>query len=178
MRLVSSFLTVQGSLTSVRGAWIGQARFHALQISVEPFVAYHGGFPKKKRARCVKCSISWCFGTKFFFGERMLFCHCGRIAHPNPSSMGGEPTMLQATSRNRRTEHKEPRCAALQLARRIPPALPTTHETLVDEAEGRKTIKKIRCPRVHDPKNWQFSSDSFEFWAQGCMCLRIQVSGI
>ena len=51
--------------------------------------------------------------------------------------------MLQATSRNKRTEHEEPRCAALQLARRIPPAFSTTGETLVDEAEGRKTIKQF-----------------------------------
>ena len=42
-----------------------------------------------------------------------------------------------------RTEHEEPRCAALQLARRKPPALPTTSETLVDEAESRKTIKQF-----------------------------------
>ena len=42
-----------------------------------------------------------------------------------------------------RTEHQEPRCAALQLARRKPPALPTTSETLVDEAESRKTIKQF-----------------------------------
>ena len=51
--------------------------------------------------------------------------------------------MLQATSRNKCTEREEPRCAALQLDRRIPPALHTTSETLVDEAEGRKTIKQF-----------------------------------
>ena len=51
--------------------------------------------------------------------------------------------MLQATSRNKRTEHEEPRCAALQLSRRIPPVLPTTSETLVFEMEGRKTIQQF-----------------------------------
>ena len=60
-----------------------------------------------------------------------------------PSAMRVRPTMLQATSRNKRTEHEEPRCAALQLARRKPSALPTTSETLVDEGEGRKTIKQF-----------------------------------
>ena len=68
--------------------------------------------------------------------------------------------MLQATSRNKRTEHEEPRCAALQLARRIPPALPTTSEPLVDEAEGRKTIKQFGVRVFIIPKNLQFANNS------------------
>ena len=71
--------------------------------------------------------------------------------------------MLQATSRNKRTEHEEPRCAALQLARRIPPALPTTCETLVDEAEGRKTIKQFGVRVFIIQKNLQFANNSVEF---------------
>ena len=49
--------------------------------------------------------------------------------------------MLQATSKNERTEHKE--CAALQLARGTPSALPTTSETLVAEAGGHKTSNNL-----------------------------------
>ena len=51
--------------------------------------------------------------------------------------------MLQAIGTNKHTEHEKTRCAALQLARRTPPAHPTTNETLADEAEGRKTIKQF-----------------------------------
>ena len=47
--------------------------------------------------------------------------------------------MLQATSKNERTEHEESQCAALQLARGTPSALPTTSETFVAEAGGHKT---------------------------------------
>ena len=79
---------------------------------------------------------------------------------PRPSATTVRPTMLQATSRNKRTQNEEQRC---ELARRITPALPTTSETLVDEADGRKTVKNFGVGVLISQKNLQFAINSDEF---------------
>ena len=62
---------------------------------------------------------------------------------PRPSATRGPAHHLASNKQEQAHRARRSRCAALQLACRTPPALPMTSETLVDEAEGRKTINKF-----------------------------------
>ena len=77
--------------------------------------------------------------------------------------------MLRATIKNKRTR------SSLSVAYHL--RCPRPAKTLVDEAEGRMTIKQFGF-RVFIIKNLQFANNSFLVWAQGCMCLGFPVSSI
>ena len=86
------------------------------------------------RCKCLTC----------FWRVQSENCFAAVVGTSTPTVVHGSRSPLRKQHGTKtRTEHEEPRCAELQLARRKPPALPTTSETLVDEAESRKTIEQF-----------------------------------
>ena len=65
-----------------------------------------------------------------------MFCHCGRLAHSAGHRRGPNSLCRKQQSRDKRTEHDEPRRVSLQLTSHHGPsnatAFPTNNETPSD----------------------------------------------
>ena len=126
VRLVSPFLIVQGSLTSVGGAWIGQARsskkrwsqflstrFKSRLYPSSRQVAYHEGFPKKKKKRGASSAASGGASARTIPQEPST--PSAACTHPSSAALPveGEPQGCRG------------KCPCTPPASRLPPASPS-----------------------------------------------------